>query len=163
MVKIIIADAGPLITLAGVYKLEILRELFSTIWITTSVKDECMVKSGRDTELITSALDDGWLKEKEIQYQLKDPHRSLGKGEVDTIEWARQLIQQKIIALIILDDRLARKFAMESGVDFIGTVRLLDIAEQKGLIDSAETTIKEISSNGYRISPEILTIIRAGK
>ena len=73
------------------------------------------------------------------------------------------ILQQKIISLIILDDRLARKFAIASGVDFVGTVRLLDIAEQKGLIDSAELTIKEISSNGYRISPDILSIIRAVK
>lgn len=167
MAKIIIADAGPLIALAGVNKLGILRELFTTTWLTTSVKDECIVKPGKDTDLIISALDDGWLKEKEIQFQLalsqKSPQRSLGRGEIDTIEWARQLIRQKISSLIILDDRLARKFALESGLDFIGTVRLLDIAQQKGLIENAELTIKEISSNGYRISPEILKLIRASK
>jgi len=62
--------------------------------------------------------------------------------------------------LIILDDRLARKYASECGLNFIGTVRLLDIAEQKGLIEDAAATIDEISSNGYRISSEILKMIR---
>lgn len=164
MVKIIIADAGPLIALAGVNKLEILRELFSITWITTSVKEECTAKTGKDTAQIISALSEGWLREKN-RFRLTSPPKklsgSLGQGEVDTIEWARELTQQKAASLIILDDRLARKYALELGLNFIGTVRLLDIAEQKGLIDNAESLIEKISSNGYRISTEILKVIRA--
>ena len=167
MVKIIIADAGPLIALAGVNKLEILRELFSITWITTSVKEECTAKTDKDTEQIISALSEGWLREKTWLRLTSPPKKlsgSLGQGEVDTIEWAReltQLTQQKAASLIILDDRLARKYALELGLNFIGTVRLLDIAEQKGLIENAEALIEKISSNGYRISTEILKVIRA--
>jgi len=54
--KIIIADAGPLIALAGVNQLNLLSDLFSSVWITTSVKEECLAKSGKDTMNIDSAI-----------------------------------------------------------------------------------------------------------
>ncbi len=164
MGKIVIADAGPLIALAGVGQLKIFKELCSTIWITTSVKKECTIKAGKDIESILSALSEGWLKEEKFQYDLthseKNPPKSLGQGEIDTIEWGKQLAQGNISCLAIIDDRLARKYAHESGLNFIGTVRVLDIAEKKDLIDSAELLIEQISSNGYRISADILTVIR---
>ena len=109
---------------------------------------------------ILTALKDGWVKENNVQTNSLQSPRSLGKGEIDTIEWAKQLAAQEIVCLLILDDRLARKYAAESGLYFIGTVRLLDIAEQKGIINSAESTINTISSNGYRISPDILKHLR---
>lgn len=160
MVKVIIADAGPLIALAGIDRLDLFKALFSTLWITSSVKKECTVKPGKDTDTILAALKSGWIKEKNIQINSRQSPRSLGKGEIDTIEWAKQLAVQKKACLLILDDRLARKYATESGLDFIGTVRVLDIAEQKGIINNAESTINTISSRGYRISPDILKKLR---
>lgn len=36
----------------------------------------------------------------------------------------------------------------------VGTVRILDLAEQRGLIKSAELSIAEMTAIGYRISTE---------
>jgi predicted nucleic acid-binding protein len=54
--------------------------------------------------------------------------RSLGDGEKEAIYLA---IQYKN-ALIIIDDRLARKQVAKLNLAFIGTVRLLDMAEKQG-------------------------------
>jgi len=43
----------------------------------------------------------------------------------------------------------------------VGTVRLLDIAEQRGLIHSAESMVLEMRDHGYRISMTILEHIRS--
>ncbi len=160
MDKIIIADAGPLIALAGVDQLSLLSDLFSTVWITTSVKEECLAKSGKDSNNIAKVIKMGWLKEKEIFVSPNLYSNSLGDGEISSIEWAKKLTSEDCSCLIILDDKLARKYAFEAKLNFIGTVRLLDIAEKKKLIESAELLIKKISSNGYRISVDILQQVR---
>ena len=176
MVKVVIADAGPLIALAKIDRLDILQSLFSTIWITTSVKNECIAKPDKDSGLIISALSShinspevnsselktiAWIQEKEIQTDRQYYPKSLGMGEIDSLEWAKRLIEQNKECLVILDDHLARKFAVKSKLPFIGIVRLLDIAEQQGIIKNAELIINKISSNGYRISKEILKLIRS--
>ena len=160
MDKIIIADAGPLIALAGINNLSLLSNLFSTVWVTSSVKEECLAKSGKDSSNIAKAIEMGWLKEKEVIVNPDLYSNYLGDGEISSIEWAKQLTSEKCPCLIILDDKLARKYAFECKLNFIGTVSLLDIAEKKGLIKSAELLIQQISLNGYRISINILQQVR---
>ena len=131
MDKIIIADASPLIALAGVNQLNLLSNLFSTVWLTTLVKQEYLAKSGEDSKNITEAIEMGWLKEKEIIISPNLYSNSIGDGEISSIEWAKQLTEKDCSCLIILDDKLARKYAFKAKLNFIGTVRLLDIAEKK--------------------------------
>ncbi|MYE13776.1 MAG: DUF3368 domain-containing protein [Gammaproteobacteria bacterium] len=59
-------------------------------------------------------------------------------------------------ALLIVDDRIARRACLELGVDFVGTVRVLWLAEREAVIDSAADAIERMAASGYRISPTIL-------
>jgi len=83
---------------------------------------------------------------------------SLGAGESDSIRFALQSPDE---SLLIVDDRLARRFALKQGINIVGTVRILDLAEQRGLIKSAEQSVAEMSAIGYRVSMELLKQIRA--
>lgn len=58
--------------------------------------------------------------------------------------------------LLILDDQLARREAIRLKLNFIGTVKVLSLAEQRGLIASAKCIIEKMRSNGYRISTDFL-------
>jgi len=60
-----------------------------------------------------------------------------------------------------VDDFLARKQALRLGLHVIGTVRMLDIAEQREFIRSAEAMVLELRDHGYRISLAILEHIRS--
>ncbi len=64
-------------------------------------------------------------------------------------------------SLLIVDDRLARREAQRLGLSFIGTARVLWIAEQRGLIRSAEEVAGHMAANGYRISPSLLEKIKS--
>lgn len=46
------------------------------------------------------------------------------------------------------------------GLTFIGLVRLLAIAEQQGLLDSAEQAVETVRLAGYRVSLKILRQIQ---
>ena len=64
------------------------------------------------------------------------------------------------VPLLILDDRLVRRYALRRGLNFVGTVRLLDAAERRGLVRDAADCIARIAERGYRISPDLLEHVR---
>jgi predicted nucleic acid-binding protein len=155
--QIIIADAGPLIAIAKTNHLQVLQQLFDRVWIPSLVEKECMAKPGLDTDRIAIAIKDGWLVVKVVPKLQRSVANALGAGELDSIQLA---LQSPKTSLIIIDDRLARRQALEYGLNIIGTVRLLDIAEKKGIISSAEQIIDEMSLQGYRVSSKLLEQIR---
>ena len=148
---VVISDAGPLIALAKVSCLCLLRQLFGRVAIPEAVWKECIQREGDDTQRIEAAVAQGWLVRTAVQVSSRFP-RSLGQGEVEAL----QLAVDDESSLLIMDDRLARREAMRLGLDFIGTARVLHLAEQRSLIDDAETVLTRMAEHGYRISPRLL-------
>jgi len=132
----IIADAGPLIAFAKIDQLEILRSLFEDVWIVNSVRDECLAKPGVDADAITQAIEDGWLVTRAAPESNLLLSRSLGVGECDSILLA---MRNPRTSLLIVDDRLARRQALRLKLNIIGSVRLLVLAEERGLTRMALT------------------------
>lgn len=151
----VIIDAGPLIALAKIDSLFIPRELFSRLRVPEAVGLECRGKSGEGSRRIERAATEGWLNvvPAAVERRLSP---SLGSGETEAIRLALETRN----ALLILDDRLARREAMRHGLDFIGTVRMLHLAERRSIIDSAETAVQRMAEFGYRISPLLLQRLR---
>ena len=158
MARIVIADAGPLIAFASIDALWVLQNLFSEISVAESVKCECLSKPGKDAQRIENAIDEGWLLVFPPGDIAEPLSPSLGAGESDSI---RHALKSPEDSLLIVDDRLARRFAIKQGINIIGTARLLDLAEQRGLIEGAEQCISEMAAIGYRISLKLLQQIRS--
>lgn len=159
MARVVIADAGPLIALAGIDQLGLLRQLFARITIVETVRDECFAKPGCDAGRIGVAIAEGWLIVETPPKASSPLSPSLGMGESDSIRLA---MEKPDDALLIVDDRLARRYALKQGLHIIGTVRLLDLAEQHGLMASSEQCIQKMAEFGYRISIELLKKLRCG-
>jgi len=157
MARIIIADAGPLIAFSSIDALAVLQKLFFEINIAEVVRHECLAKPGTDSQRIEAAIDEGWLVTFPPGVATEPLSPSLGAGESDSIRFALQSPDE---SLLIVDDRLARRFALKQGINIVGTVRMLDLAEQRGLIKSAELSIAEMTAIGYRVSMELLKQIR---
>ena len=147
MARIIIADAGPLIAFASIDALAVLQKLFFEINFAEVVRHECLAKP----------IDEGWLITFPPGVATEPLSPSLGADESDSIRFALQSPDE---SLLIVDDRLARRFALKQGINIVGTVRILDLAEQRGLINSAELSIAEMTAIGYRVSMELLKQIR---
>ena len=155
---VVISDAGPLIALAKTDSLFILQALFSRIRIPEAVRLECLRKPGEDSRRVEQAMHDGWLGVAPVTLEASSRRfsSSLGSGETEAIQLALETAQ----SLLIVDDRLARRQAMQLGVACIGTVRTLLLAEQRSVIDDAEAVIGRMTAAGYRISPRILRQLR---
>ena len=71
-------------------------------------------EKGIDSRRIEDAVADGWLSVTAVQVTERFP-RSLGRGEIEAI----QLALDAESALLIMDDRLARREAMRRGLDYL--------------------------------------------
>jgi len=157
MARVVVADAGPLIAFAAIDRLSVLRALFSKLLIPESVQVECSAKPGPDTTRIDTAITDGWLQIEAVEAADGPLSPSLGQGESDSIRLA---MQDPDNTLLILDDRLARRHALRKGLNIVGTVRLLHLAEQRRLIGDARQCVRDMEETGYRISLALLDRLR---
>jgi predicted nucleic acid-binding protein len=154
---VVIADAGPLIAMAKINRLELLPALFSTVQITKAVVDECLLRQSSDADLIKEALQAGWLQCVDNPIFKHPLSRSLGLGEQSSIEYA---LQETDKTLLIMDDALARKQALRLHLVVVGTAAVLFIAQRKGLIMNAEMLITELNQVGYRISADVVAQLK---
>lgn len=155
MARPVICDAGPLIALAGADLLHLPRILFGTVWIPPAVRSECLAGGADDRESILAAMDAGWLQVRAPQ-ETDSLSPSLGPGETGAIH----LASEHAGSLLIVDDRLARRYALTQNIAIAGTVRLLWVGERRGVIESAEAAIRRMTDTGYRISLDLLTRLR---
>ena len=98
----------------------------------------------------------GWLDVVSVSTRRPLP-LSLGGGEAEAI----QLALETDNPLLILDDRLARREALRHGLSYIGTVRMLYLAETRSVIKDAAAVIDAMAVCGYRISPLLLQQLKA--
>jgi hypothetical protein len=147
-----------LIALAKVDALFIPQALFSSIRIPEAVRAECVRKPGEDTRRIEQAIRDGWISVVSLKRKPADRpfSLSLGRGEIEAI----QLALETRDSLLIMDDRLARRHAVRWALAFIGTARMLLLAEQRSVIEDAAGVIRRLTAAGYRIPSGILQQLR---
>ena len=162
----VISDTGPLLAFAKTDLLSVLERLFTRVHMPQAVHDECHGRQGRDTARIDHAVEQGWLAV--LPTRSAEPPgserrrlpatlaRNLGSGEVAAIEWALD----SELPLLLLDDRIARRAALQLGLNYLGTARVLWLAEQRAVIDSADAAVERMAACAYRISPRILSELK---
>ena len=86
---------------------------------------------------------------------------SLGKGEAEIIA----LGLKSPNALIVMDDREARRAAVGAGLAVIGTVGTLLLAKEQGCIDTVGPVLERLQSSGFRLSNRVhrAALIAAGE
>ena len=150
---LVIAGAGPIIALANIQQLQLLKDLFAEVTIPNAVWLETQAKDKQDSRIIYEARESDWLHVVNVDIIQHFP-RSLHDGENEAL----QLACNEQDTLLILDDQLARREASRLGLQFIGTVKVLSLAQQKGLIGDAKVCIEAMQSVGYRVSAKFLNI-----
>ena len=146
----IVSDAGPLIVLLKTNKLSILKELFGTVNVPLAVYDEITVKE--QEKAVFLKID--WLKpvkiKKDNDYKLLE--ELVDKGEAEAIILAKELKSP-----LLADDAKARKYAMLLNVEVMGTLGLLKLAKNRGVITSVKVAIRDMLAEGYYIDHRLVT------
>ena len=144
----VLANTTPLIALANIDKLELLRRLYDTIIVPQAVMDEILQEPAKHRVHGCS-----WIKVEDIHdLSQRDFFRSrLHAGEVDVIILARE----QAADLVIMDDNAAKKTAKFFGIDVTGTLGILLKAKKEGHLKKVEPIMNELIRDGLYISDTV--------
>lgn len=142
----IISDTSCLILLEKLDRLELLRSVFGKV-IITKVIANAFEKAILDFIQIENPKDENYQR---ILESFLDP------GEASAIA----LALEKENPLLIIDDYKARREAKHLRLKYTGTIGILLIAKEIGVIDSVAEIMDEILQTDFRVSESLLKEIK---
>lgn len=147
----VVSNTSPILNLAIVGRLSLLREQFREIWIPRAVLDELRPEEDLPgSPAVREAMAAGWLQVKEVQDQLlvEVLRRDLDKGEAETIALALQAKAD----WTLLDEREGRRIAKSLGLKATGVLGILLRARREGKLPSLQEASEELREKaGFRI------------
>lgn len=152
---IVVSNSSPLIALSIVNSLDLLRALYSTIYIPEAVFHE-VVTLGAGRPGATAVAITPW-----IVQQAPADHVSvvnllaagLDKGESEAIVLASELSA----SLLILDESHARVVARQQGIPVTGTLGVLIAAKNAGMVAEVKPLLSQLSEAGFYLTPQIIS------
>ncbi|MDL1958228.1 MAG: DUF3368 domain-containing protein [Deltaproteobacteria bacterium] len=152
----IVADTGPIIALAKIGKIFLLKSIAGEVLIPPMVYKELFGKIGSESNEIDRALNTFIRLKREItldeatEMALAD----LGEGEKQAIGLASNLGED---VLLLVDDRAGRRIAEKLNIATTGLVGLLVVAKEMGFVESVGPLIEDLRHNGYWLSDDLIT------
>lgn len=151
-----ISDSSTLIHLAGIIRLEVLKELYQEIFIPPAVWKEVVEEglSRPGAAEVKEAINEGWIKVKAPTNDsvVRLLERELHKGEAEAIALA---IEQHA-NVVFIDELEARRVAKVYGLHRTGTIGILIRARLEGKITSLREELNKLRDDaGFWIGDEI--------
>ena len=161
MLKIVVADAGPLIAFARLQQLQLLPQLFARVMVTDEVFTECTHRPDfTETRLIQEAFKNQLLQRCTAPTSHFELALHVDAGEASAIAVAIELS-----CGVLMDDKAGRRMAKNLGVPAIGTVGVLVLAKQKQLILAIKPLLDQLTRAGYFLGDDLIasTLQTAGE
>jgi predicted nucleic acid-binding protein len=155
----IVADTGPIIGLAKIGRVSLLKKLAKEVLIPPIVHKELYGKIGAESDQIDQALSD-FVHVVELgswELNLDEHFTNLGEGEKQSIILASTLKRE---VLLLIDDRAGRQAAESLNIPKIGLVGILLLSKKRGLIDNVVSLLHELRAAGYWLSDEVIAVAR---
>lgn len=154
---ILVLDASPLITLARIGSLSLLRPLAEEIIIPDAVYAECVSRaSGRPGSIEIAQAD--WIIHRAVENRIRVDHlhTRVGLGEAEAIILAREIGSD---AIVVLDDATARQIATQEGCRVVGLLGLLVLAKKRGLLQAVRPLLDAMRTSGFFVGSDLYAAI----
>lgn len=161
----VVSNTSPLLNLAIIGRLSLVRAQFSEVLIPPAVARELRADEGLPgSDSLSQALAAGWLKVTPL-----DTHRvshilwrTLDEGEAEAIALALQVQAEHIL----LDERDGRRSARAAGLHSVGVLGILLRAKLEGALDSLADEIERLRTEAnFRIAHDLerALLVEAGE
>lgn len=158
---IAVSDAGPLIHLAQINKLHLLKKLFEKVVITPNVKREAVDEGIRlghaDAQIINKAIEEGWIMVKELSKHLASASKGLAEGEgISRTDAETLLFAREEKAEILVDEKALSSLAKMFGLKTWNAWTVLLESLRMGYIEfsDVEAAIKELGEKRHKLKKE---------
>lgn len=149
----VVSDAGPLIALARVHRLDLLEDLYGSVLIPPAVENELGVDSGRPgARRLRRALKQGWLQRHNLSDSadsaLSELNLILDAAEAEAIVLAEEISCR----FLLIDAPRGRTVAKRRGIPVAGVAAVLLASKENGLVDAVLPVLRKLAAAGYRLS-----------
>jgi predicted nucleic acid-binding protein len=153
--RIIISDTACLIAFTNANKLNILKSTYDNIEVTPDVKNEY---ESKNDDVLPDWITVKEPDDKEFVNRLK---RNFGAGESESIVLA---IEEKY-SLLVLDDKKARDYAINKGLNVTGILGVINKARNKDILtlDEAIDIVTKMKNNNFHLSDKLLNNVSSIK
>ncbi|HSK81489.1 MAG TPA: DUF3368 domain-containing protein [Thermoanaerobaculia bacterium] len=146
----VVLNNTPLVALWALGRLDLLRDLFGEVLIPEAVEAEFLAGDPARREALRNAP---WVR----KIALAHPRRALvyiglDYGESEVLALADEMEAR----LVVIDERKARRYAERLGLPLTGTLGLLLLAKESGLLDSVADGIARLREAGLFLSPALV-------
>jgi len=154
--KPVVSNSSPLIWLAKIGRLMLLKTLFTEVIIPRRVYAEATLeKQSADAVLISKAIEDGWIKVSGEEMEEADvlaEASGVHLGEAEAI-----LLAQKLGTELIIDEREGSATAQMFGVRPVGTMAVLLLALGKGelTLNEFKECLDNLIASGFWLSVDV--------
>ncbi|MCL7410437.1 MAG: hypothetical protein P1P69_01600 [Methanosarcinaceae archaeon] len=147
----VLINSSTLIALAKIGKLNTLRKVFKTVYITTKIQEEILNDECPETDVFMVAIDE-WIKVLNYEGDAKSLKKyGLDQGETSLFLAARS------DDIFVLDESNARRYAESNGYEFTGLVGFIVAAAKSRMItkEDALEILNKLVKGDFRMSAEI--------
>jgi predicted nucleic acid-binding protein len=152
-VSVVVSDTTPLNYLILIGKIDVLPSLFGSVIVPPAVIAEMNHPKAPVAVAHWASSPPHWLK---IRVPLNTLNLALGPGEREAIS----LAVESGIRAILADDRRARNAAGKRRISSIGTVAILELADEADLLDF-EVCVTLLLRTTFRVEPILLNLVRS--
>ena len=146
-----ISNTSPLCYLALIAQVDVLPALFGEVIIPEAVSIELKDQGAPQAVRQWLASPTPWLKIMSASPKSDPILRRLHRAEQEAILLGEELTAD----LLLLDEKAARRAAVERGLNVTGLVGILDRAATVGLIE-LPSVLARLSQTNFRVAPRIL-------
>ena len=148
----VISNSSPLIHLAKIKQLNLLRKFFKTVIIPEAVYKESIIE-GKKREEVNVLKQSEWISVIKVKEEklVKLLRANLDLGEAEAITIALESDAD----LILLDDSDAREKARLFELTITGTIGILLRAKREGVIVSLKDELIKLKASGFWIDDEL--------
>jgi len=147
---IVVSDTSPLNYLVLIQHVDVLPSLFGRVLAPPSVVAELLHPGTPPAIRAWAEAPPTWLEVRAPA--MVDPRIGLGPGEAEAISLARELQAD----ILLIDERKGVAAARQYGLFVTGTLGVLEIAAERGLI-ALPVAIAALRQTTFRVSDELLT------
>ena len=147
----VVLNNTPLVALWAIGRFDLLRDLFREVLIPQAVEDEFLaVETAARRQALSEAP---WIR----SAPLAQPRRALvyaglDQGEAEVLT----LAEEREARLVVIDERRGRRFAERMGIPLTGTLGILLLAKEAGLIESVSVWLTKLREAGLFLTPSLI-------
>jgi len=147
----VIVNNTPLVALWVLNRLDLLGDLYGSVWIPEAVEREFLATETAVRRPVLAQA--SWIQVMRISNpRLTLTYVGLDQGEAEVLA----LAVEHNARLVTIDERKGRRYAQRLGLALTGTLGVLLLAKQNGLVPAIAPLIEQLERSGLHLSTELV-------